>query len=145
MTITAEQYFAGKPHDVEHEIAASDLLARVRGLRDEAERAGIHRQICPNTGSEISGSKNGSGDGGFRLPGATTGAPLSSHKEARGVDIYDPHNLLDNWIDQFDGPSWGNSKLEQYGLYREAPAATPGWVHLTTRKPRFSGRRTFEP
>lgn len=143
--ITIEQYFAGKPHTDEHETLAHDLLARVDRLESDAEaRRVFARQTCPNTGTEISGSKGGSGDGGFRLETATTGAGKSSHKEAKAVDIYDPRDELDRWLDEFDDDSGGNAKLEEYGLYREAPAATPRWCHLTTRAP-HSGRRTFQP
>lgn len=142
--ITSDQYFAGKPHPTDHDILADDLLARVNDLLDEAERAGIQRRICPNTGTEVSGSKGGSGDGGYRLPGATTGAALSSHKEGRAVDVYDPGGKLDDWLDGFEHGNGDNSKLEEYGLYREAPNATSGWCHLTTRPPK-SGRRTFNP
>lgn len=143
--ITREQYFQAKPHDAEMEIAADDLLVRVNELIADAEKMyQIKVAICPNTGTMISGSKGGAGDGGFRLPTSTTGSTHSSHKEARAVDVYDEHNRLDEWLDQFDTPSFNNIKLEQFGLYREAPSATPGWCHLTTRAP-GSGRRTFNP
>lgn len=144
MSITAEQYFAAKAHSPEQDILADDLLTRVNELRDEIERDGVHRQTCPNTGSEISGSKGGSGDGGFRLPTATTGADHSSHKEAKAVDVYDPGDYIDGWLDQFEVGVGDNTKLAEYGLYREAPASTPTWSHWTTRPPR-SGRRTFNP
>ena len=134
--ITQAQYFAGKPHTPEQDAVATEMLTRVNLLLDEAAAAGIQIGVCPNTGTQISGSKGGSGDGGFRLTTATTGAPGSSHKEARAVDVFDPQGHLDAWLD--------DQKLETYGLYREAPSATPGWTHLTTRAPR-SGRRTFAP
>lgn len=142
--ISTDHYFGAKPHPTDHDILASDLLARVNDLRDEAERAGIPRHVCPNTGTEISGSKGGSGDGGYRLPGATTGAAMSSHKEGRAVDVYDPLDNLDEWLDQFEHGVGDNTKLAEYGLYRETPAQTPTWCHLTTRPPK-SGRRTFNP
>lgn len=134
--ITAAQYFAGKPFDEEEAAAADDLLDRVNELLAEAEGSGVPRRICPNTGTEISGSKNGAGDGGFRLPNSTTGSAKSSHKEAMAVDVYDPGEALDHWL--------LDHILESYGLYRESPDATPGWCHLQTRQP-HSGRRTFRP
>ena len=134
--ITTEQYFAGKPHTQEHEENATALLKQVNALIDEAEATGFVRAICPNTGTEISGSKGGSGDGGFRLQTATTGAPNSSHKTAQAVDVYDPGGHLDDWMQ--------DDVLESYDLYREAPNSTYGWCHLTTRAPR-SGNRTFTP
>lgn len=143
--ITLTQYFAGKPHAPGLEAVADELLDKVNRLLAEAHDAGeFGRPVCPNTGSEISGSKGGSGDGGFRLSTATTGAATSSHKEARAVDVYDPGGRLDEWLDQFEHGVGDNSKLAEYGLYREAPSATPGWCHLSTRAPK-SGRRTFNP
>lgn len=132
--ITQTQYFGAKPHTEAQDALATDLLMRVNLLIDEAVDAGFVRSIDPDTGTEISGSKGGAGDGGFRLPGATTGAPNSSHKEARAVDVFDPAGKLDAWIT--------DEVLEKYGLYRETPGATFGWCHLTTRPPK-SGKRTF--
>lgn len=143
--ITLAQYFGSKPHSTEQESAALDLLFRVNALLDEAEAAGIKRSIDPDTGTEISGSKGGSGDGGFRLPTATTGRGKSSHKDAKGIDRYDPADRLDNWISTFDSNGGiDNSLLEKHGLYREAPFATQGWCHLQTRPPN-SKRRTYHP
>lgn len=144
MTITTLQYFSGKPHEPEQDALAQHLLESVNELLEEAERAGIMSPLCPNTGTQISGSKGGAGDGGFRLPTATTGSALSSHKEARAVDVYDPGGHLDDWLDDFEFGVGGNTKLAEYELYREAPSATPGWLHLTTRAPK-SKRRTFQP
>lgn len=123
---------------------AQHLLEAVNELLAEAERAGINSPTCPNTGTQISGSKGGTGDGGFRLPTATTGSLLSSHKEARAVDVYDPGGKLDDWLDDFEVGVGDNTKLAEYELYREAPDATTGWLHLTTREPK-SKRRTFHP
>lgn len=142
--ITLEQYFQAKPHTAEHEAAAKDLLGRVNDLLAHSLEDGVFSgPTCPNTGTQISGSKGGSGDGGFRLQTSTTGASKSSHKEARAVDVYDPKNELDALLDHSDTVNGGNPVLEHYGLYREAPNATPGWCHLTTRPP-GSGRRTFQ-
>lgn len=143
--ITNAQYFGTKPHTQAQEAVAADLLERSNTLWDEyATAVGRGPDIDPDTGTEISGSKNGSGDGGFRLPTATTGRTLSSHKEARGLDKSDQDNGFDIWLSQFDDEKGGNTKLEQYGLYREHPATTPTWCHLTTRPP-ASGHRTFMP
>jgi hypothetical protein len=143
--ITLEQYFGNKPHTKDHESAAKNLLARVNLLISEAIKVNaIDVLIDVDTGTEISGSKGGAGDGGFRLSSATTGRSFSSHKEAAGVDKYDPLNRLDKWLDKFEDGNGGNSKLKEFGLYREHPSATIGWCHLTTRAPK-SGRRTFYP
>jgi hypothetical protein len=108
------------------------LLDKVNLLLDESARFDIDLIENPATGTYISGQKYG----GFRPQDCPQGAPTSSHKEGHGVDIYDPHNALDNWIT--------DARLEQFGLYREYPLVTRGWCHLTDRAPR-SGKRTFLP
>lgn len=134
--ITPEQYFGAKPHTSAHADAAAFLLGHVNFLLAWARRLGFYRdEIDPDTGTRISGAKGGRGGGGFRLLDEV-GAYLSSHKEARGIDIYDPFDMLDRWIT--------DEILEAVGLYREHPDKTPGWVHLTTRAP-GSGKRTFWP
>lgn len=146
MSINTDDYFR-KPFSGAQFAAASDLLKRVNDLAHEAERAGAFTfAIDPDTGCAISGRSGGDGDGGFRTPSSTTGAPSSSHREARGVDVYDPGNRLDRWLDGFEANdgAGGNRKLEEFGLYREAPSATNTWCHLTTRPPQ-SGARTFNP
>lgn len=143
--ITPAQYFKAKPHTPEHEAAAIDLLDRRNRLRAEwSKSTGQEAPRCPNTGTEVSGSKGGQGDGGFRLESATTGKVLSSHKQAKGVDDFDPKGDFDNWLDRFEQPGGKNTKLEEYGLYREDPRYTEGWTHLTTRPPP-TGHRTFIP
>jgi len=142
--MSSEDYFR-KPHSPEQSAAAEDLIRRSNALIDEAVTAGeFEREIDPDTGTEISGKNGGDGDGGFRTPGSRTGGKLSSHRGATGVDPFDPKDRLDNWLDKFEVGDGGNTKLEQYGLYREHPTATPGWTHLTTRAP-GSGKRTFYP
>lgn len=150
MTVTALQYFTNptsgvmKPHTEGNARAFEDLNDRVERLVDEAVSAGrFTRRVDPDTRSEISGKKGGTGGGGFRDKWEE-GAPNSSHKEARAEDRFDPMDELDKWLDEFETGDGGNTKLEEYGLYREHPDDTPGWCHLTTRAP-GSGRRTFKP
>lgn len=147
--ITIAEYFGTKAHTKQQEAMAQALLQQVNALCDEAQLDGVDRVTCPNTGTEISGSKGGSGDGGFRLPTATTGAMHSSHKvlpaespTGAGVDVYDPGNHLDTWLNQFEEGDGKNSKLREYGLAREHPTATGNWCHLTNR---LIGRETFLP
>lgn len=153
MGITEDDYFAPKEREANPEITpevratASVMLGRVNGLLNEARWEGVYADaICPNTDSAISGSHltPPSGDGGFRLSTSKTGGPSSQHRKAHAVDVYDPFNALDRWIDMFEGEGGKNSKLEEHGLYREAPAATPGWCHLQDVAP-GSGRHTFNP
>lgn len=153
MAITLEEYFTNpttgemKPHTLQDEEVAADLLARVDALAEEfAEETGENgHDIDPDTGTEISGTHGGAGDGGFRLPSSTTGADHSSHRQAKGVDKSDQHEKLDAWLSQYDRDDGRhNEKLEKHGLYREHPSKTRTWCHLTTRAP-ASGKRTFMP
>jgi hypothetical protein len=143
--ISVQQYFA-KPHTPAQRAAAIDLIRRRNALREEyyaaTGRAGP--DIDPDTGTEISGKKGGTGGGGFRLEGEE-GSKYSSHKIGAGIDDYDPHDDFDDWLSLFDREGGRfNEKLEKHGLYREHPSATPTWAHLTTRAP-ASGKRTFFP
>ena|SRR3990167_2916360 len=134
--ILTTHYFQ-KPHTPEEEKAAADLLASVNALCHEAQQAGVFDfGDDPDTGSPISGSQGGDGDGGFRTPGTRTGASGSAHRRALAVDVWDPSDKLDTWLT--------DAKLEAYGLYREDPDWTKGWVHLQSIAP-GSGRRTFTP
>ena len=131
--ISLTEYFAGKPHTAAHEQNFSELSSKVDAM---LSYLGYTPPSCPNTGSQISGSKGGSGDGGFRLQTATTGTGNSSHKEAKGIDLYDPADTLDHMLT--------DDVLDRFRLYREHPDSTHTWCHLTTRAP-ASGHRTFLP
>lgn len=144
MTITIEEYFA-KPHSELERASAQELLTRVGSLLAEARSANVYDEATdPDTGTCISGARGGDGDGGFRTPASTTGAPGSAHRAAAAVDVYDVEDRLDTWLDTFENGAGGNTKLAQHGLYREHPSKTPGWCHLQTRAP-GSGHRTFYP
>lgn len=127
---------------------AEGLLVKVNALLTEAESGcGYVWEIDADTGSCISGSpprEHKSGDGGFRLGAAKTGVANSKHKLAHAVDVFDPANRLDTWLNGFETGYGHNTKLAEYGLYREAPGATPGWCHLQDLAP-GSGRQTFNP
>lgn len=145
--ITLQQYFQTKPHTVDHSRSAEDLLKRRQALREDyyAAHPGVAVDIDPDTGTEISGANGGSGDGGFRLRGSTTGVGNSSHLDALGVDDSDQKNHFDDWLSTFDKDDGRhNAMLEKHGLYREHPGYTLTWSHLTTRAPK-SGKRTFIP
>lgn len=142
--ISLSEYF-GKFSDhtaVTEEIKenALNLLERVDQLMAYAIEDKVNLPINPNTQSQVSGTEYG----GYRPPECTQGAQPSalnrwkgsSHKAGLGVDVYDPQNALDNWIT--------DAILTLRSLYREHPAYTHGWCHLTTRAPR-SGKRTFYP
>lgn len=142
--ISLKDYFE-KPHTEEQAAAASTLIDRVNALVEEAIAARAFEWVIdPDTFTNISGRSGGDGDGGFRTPSSTTGATASSHRIAEGVDVFDPGDKLDRWLNGFEDSYDGNSMLEKHGLYRESPQATIGWVHLTTREP-GSGKRTFQP
>ena len=114
--------------------AAEILLDKVNSLIDEYVSKGGEIEINPKTSSQISGEIYG----GFRPQNCPIGASHSSHKLGMGVDIYDPHNAFDDWIDKH------SEVLVKYDLYRENPVATLTWVHLSTKRP-LSGRHTFLP
>ena len=134
--ITIEEYFGPwlDHADVTDQVRvdAQAMLDKVNVCLADAESAGAPVQINPNTGSCVSGQTYG----GFRPQDCPIGAAHSSHKLGRAVDIYDPAGDLDSWLN--------DARLEQYGLYREAPASTRGWCHLSDKSP-GSGIRTFQP
>lgn len=134
--ITVEQFFGpwlNHPDaTIERKQNASRLLESVNALLQCAADVGMSLPTNPHTQSLVSGE----GLGGFRPQTCAIGAPASAHKQGRAVDVYDPDGDLDEWLD--------DTRLAQFGLYREAPASTTGWCHLTDRPP-GSGRRTFTP
>jgi hypothetical protein len=141
--LTVEQYFFNptlkrmKVHTVVQAAFADSLLEKVNALLDYAREQGVYGEwVDPDTDCQISGAKGGSGDGGFRAPDTGTGAPHSNHRLAHAVDVYDPHNALDSWLN--------DEILERFGLYREHFSATPGWCHLQDVPP-GSGKRTYLP
>lgn len=149
--ITDEQLFA-KPHTPAQRAAGIDVIRRRNALREDYYAAtGRRPQIDPDTGTEISGKKGGTGGGGFRLH-FEEGSADSAHKilpadSPRGaaVDDFDPDDAFDDWLTTFDREDGRyNAMLEKHKLHREHPSATPGWCHLTTRAP-ASGKRTFYP
>lgn len=113
---------------------AEILIQRVNVLLDDAFRDGVNFHLNALTNSYVSGKEYG----GFRPQSCPQGAPKSSHKQGKAVDIFDKNNDLDEWLLKHQ------SLLERYGLYMEHPGATPRWCHLTTRAP-GSGKRVFFP
>lgn len=142
--ITVSQYFGpwSDCDDVTEERRQNAilLLHAVSALQYFAVRDGIEFPDNPHTGSGVSGQTYG----GFRPQSCTQGAPQSSHKEGMAVDLYDPEDLIDGYISQFDKPNGDNDILRDCGLYREHPSKTAGWCHLSTRAP-GSKKRTFFP
>lgn len=139
MTITIGQYFGEKPHTEQQASNAEALLESVNQCCDYAahDKAYFY-YIDPDTGTQISGAKGGSGDGGFRAPSSATGAKGSSHKDANGVDVYDPKRVFAAWC------VMNKQALAALGLYMEDPRWTPGWVHLQRVPPR-SGHHIYIP
>lgn len=95
---------------------------------------GVKFHVNPITGSIVSGETLG----GFRPKDCPIGAEKSSHKNAEGVDLYDPLGEIDAWLQAHA------SSLRPYGLYFEHPKATPRWSHWTVRAPK-SKRLFFYP
>lgn len=132
--ITLHDYFGDKPRTQEQADNATELLRRVNGLLAEYVASGGVMTIDKDTGTYISGAKGGSGDGGFRLPDSTTGAPNSKHRKAQAVDVSDQAEGLDEWL--------SDKMLTKHGLYRESPLVTITWCHLQSMPP-GSGNRTY--
>ena len=125
--------FLGHPDATNERIMdAEAMLEKVNALLLEAEANGVEIQTNPHTHTCVSGETYG----GFRPQDCPLGAPHSSHKLGRAVDIYDPTNDLDRWIT--------DARLEAHDLYRESPGSTPMWAHLSDKMP-ASGKRTFTP
>ncbi len=133
--ISLADYFAGWPGHpditAEHRANAEAMLILVNALLLELSTSyRVIMHINPTTGSLVSGQLNG----GWRPHDCPEGAPHSSHKKGRGVDVYDPDGNIDATIT--------DDLLKKHGLYREHPAQTKHWCHLTDRAP-GSGKRTF--
>ena len=136
--ITIEQY-AGKystspDWNETRKKNAAAMLLKVNSFIDYLQTQGVPFLINIATKSNISGHI----DGGFRPQSCPVGAQTSAHKEGRAVDIHDPEERIEKYITEHA------DLLTKFNLYREAPQATLGWVHLTDRAPK-SGRRTFLP
>lgn len=136
MEIKIEDYFgtySGKEDEI-HRVNAKRLLTKVNFLLARAAKDGVTLDINPKTKTLISGTKNG----GWRPKDCPDGAPNSSHKVGKGVDVYDPDGDLDNWI------MTNRQVLVDLDLAIEHPSATRGWCHITDRLPK-SGNRIFYP
>ena len=137
--ITTAQYFRGKPHPEAHAAFAVGLLEKVNALLGAAAGAGVYGyDIDPDTDSQVSGAKGGSGDGGYRLPESTTGAKNSAHRYAKAVDVFDPKRKLASWC------VLNQHEMDKLGLYMEDPRWTPVWCHFQTVPP-ASWRRIYVP
>jgi hypothetical protein len=139
MIISLEQYagpWAGhEDWTPERQRNGTILLKSVNALiKDYEANTGKTLAINPITKSHVSGAKYG----GFRPLDCEVGARLSSHKEAKAVDLMDKDEAFDKWL------TANPEKLVEHNLYREHPDATKGWCHLSTKAPR-SGNRTFKP
>jgi hypothetical protein len=137
--ITHAQYFGAKQFTEQQAENCDALIESVNKCLDfAAQDKAYFYYIDPDTGTQISGAKGGSGDGGFRAPDSKTGAKTSSHKNANGVDVYDPARALAAWC--VANPQ----VLAALGLYIEDPRWTPGWVHFQRVAP-GSGKRIYVP
>jgi hypothetical protein len=66
------------------------------------------------------------------------GATHSPHLTCEAIDIHDPDGVLKHKL-------FSNTQmLDELKLYMELPSATPGWMHLQTRRP-GSGSLVFKP
>ena len=102
-------------------IRCADLLAKVNKLFPDCQLRSGHRTRAKTEALIAAGYRAALG---------------GQHEQSNAVDISDPDNKLDANLD--------DTLLADAELYREAPHATPSWVHLQTVPP-GSGKRTFEP
>lgn len=110
------------------------LIPAVWALQQLAKADGIDFPANPLTSTCVSGQRYG----GFRPQACSQGAARSNHKEGLAVDVYDPHNAVDQWC-------FANlDKLERCGIWIEHPDATPHWSHWQCVPP-HSGKRVFNP
>lgn len=114
--------------------AAIVLCDKVNKLMTVAMTGGIVFPVNPKTNCQISGEIYG----GFRPQDCPIGAPGSSHKIGKGVDIFDIGGKFAAWC------VVNKAQLATLGLYMENPKVTPGWVHLQTREVP-SGNIIFNP
>ncbi len=127
--ITPEAYFGQYADSLDATAAVRaanvELLIKVNDLRAVAQDAGVPEYINPLNKSAVSGS----GHGGFRDQACPIGAPRSTHKLGRGVDVWDPHREFATWcVNNLD-------ELRARGLHMEDPRWTPSWVHLQDLAP----------
>ena len=113
---------------------AEQLIQQCTMLELEMLSKGVKFQINPRTGTLISGQTMG----GFRPQNCAQGAPNSAHKLGLAVDLYDPHNEIDDWLLK------NEDRLAFHGIYIEHPSATPKWSHWSIKPPK-SGRQIFYP
>ena len=149
--ITIEQYAGG--HETspdwtpERQKNAQLLLNVCALLQAEMESDGIVFPNNPKTGSKVGGQFHGFG--GFRPQNCPQGAPHSSHKEGLAVDLYDPHNEIDDYLqhDYLECVADGkpqDSMLVRHGVYIEHPDSTDTWSHWSIKPPK-SGKHIFNP
>lgn len=137
--ITKSHYFGAKSYPVSHGENTEKLLHAVNALLHDAVNAGVYDYwIAPDTQTQISGERGGSGDGGYRLPESKTGPKGSAHRVGRAIDVYDPERKLAAWCIK------NKAALAKHGLYIEDPRWTPGWVHVQDISPE-SGKRVYIP
>lgn len=138
--ILIENYWMGR--DVTHaadltpeiQARAVKLLKAVNAFIGLAVADGVVLHKHPRTGTYVSS--------GWRPPSVNSGVPgaakKSKHMLGGAVDVYDPGDILDEWIYTHFG------LLAASGLWLEHPDSTPGWSHLQDQPP-ASKRRIFRP
>lgn len=108
---------------------ADDLLTRVSAIEADWVALG-HPELVQTSGHRTRQKTLDLIASGVRA------ALGGNHERSLAIDIADPNGELDEWLT--------DERLTSYGLWREAPPSTPGWVHVQTVAPK-SGHRTFFP
>lgn len=126
--ITPEQLMQGRdtkyPTTEQMEADAAVLCFRVNSLLAEYLASG----------GSYAGISSGYRPGKYNV--AAGGSLTSTHLVCQAVDIFDPGDKFDTWLD-----AKGDAILAKYQLCREPPSHTKGWVHLDIRN--RNGWKTF--
>lgn len=99
-----------------------------------AEHAGVLLENDPDTGTSISGIKDGVGGGGWTPPEIARGASNSPHYDGNAIDRFDPKRQLMRWCLK------NVQKLVDLGVYMEHPQWTSVWCHFQRVPPRSHSR-----
>ena len=125
--ITSDEYFQDSisnfgftPSEADYKSAA-DLLDKVNALFPDCQLRSGHRTREKTLALIAAGYRAALG---------------GNHEKSLAVDVSDPLNLKDDALN--------DAILEEAGLWRETPHATPTWCHLQSVPPK-SGARTFQP
>jgi hypothetical protein len=122
-------HYAFEP-TMEDRVRCLDLLERAAKLSEDFAADTGHAEPAMTSGHRCRAKTLALIAEGYRA------AVGGQHEQSNAIDLADAGEHLETWLT--------DERLEAYGLWREAPGATVGWVHVQ-RVPPHSGHRTFQP